>query len=184
MAALGQLYAEAVLTFVDSQMEADEAGKILGNVCSAMGSDGIIRDLLLNPELSCEEKKDSLPKILAHVASNNVHSIMLSFFRMLIDKNELVALPQIAKEYDALNAERQKTLNIAISSAMPLDGGQIDAIRNKYKKIYGAESAKAKVSVDSSLLGGICVQIGDSYFDSTLLAKLQGVILDELKHEW
>jgi len=93
----------------------------------------------------------------------------------LVEKDRMRLLPEIYREYDMIKERRRGVLHITVFSATPLDGELLEAICGKYAKNakkYGAGSVRAETCVDKTLLGGVCVQIGDIRIDDTLSGRL------------
>ena len=64
---------------------------------------------------------------------------------------------------------------MAILSPFPLDTPQIDRITEKFRSLHGAASVKAEVKVDTSLIGGVKVVIGDKVTDGTAAGRLKAL---------
>ncbi|MBU6146214.1 MAG: F0F1 ATP synthase subunit delta, partial [Paenibacillaceae bacterium] len=58
-----------------------------------------------------------------------------------------------------------------VTSAFALSRAQIQAIVDVYENVLGT-AIIVRTSVDASLLGGICVQVGDTLIDGSIAAHL------------
>ncbi len=59
-----------------------------------------------------------------------------------------------------------------ISSAFPLEGQQLEKIVSLLSKRY-QKNVSPSVDVDSDLIGGIMVQVGDKVWDASVRGRLQ-----------
>ena len=64
-------------------------------------------------------------------------------------------------------------MNISIISAAPLDAGQVKSISEKYGRLYSAAAVKTEVKLDTGLVGGVRVVIGDKMTDVSVKGRLK-----------
>lgn len=166
-------YAEA---FVDLAAERNDLDGYLGELTSVneICSDKTLNMLLINPEVSKNERKN----VLTGVLGSRVRQEVLNFVLLLIDRERIDALSGILREAVRLANERRKIMDIIINTAFPIGQDQIDAICEKFKKLYGASDMKVTVNVDPTLIGGVKVVIGDKVYDGSVKKKLAGLRKD------
>lgn len=170
MSAVELRYAEALSEAVP--VGSDEGiGSALDGFCALMTGKSDLREFLLDPTVPAAVKKDTTEKLMG----NDAMLIIKNFINTLIDKGRLALLPSINDAYKKLNAERNNNPDINIYSALPLDESQVTEIRDKYRKLYNIPTARVQLSIDSKLLGGVMVRIGDVCVDGTLLGRLTGL---------
>ena len=96
---------------------------------------------------------------------------MLNFIRVLADNHRLKLLPQIYQQFEILKANREKTVEVNVVSAMEITAEQ-------QEKLASALSAKLErtvnmqVSIDSTLIGGAVVRAGDTVIDGSIRGRL------------
>ena len=166
MAAAGTRYARALLDCAATPEQADTLESALGELQNALNIPEA-QAFFGNPTVPGEAKKKAMNSILA-----DTEPLLRSFSLLLIDKRRLDMLCAIAAEYERLKRELRGVLHIEVSSAAPLGPEQLDGIRDRFLKQYGATAAIVDETVDPSLLGGVLVQIGDTRVDDTLKARL------------
>lgn len=162
-------YAGALLAAAPSPQAADDIGKALEDFCGAMTGD--LHAFLLGPIVSGSVKKETIRKIL----TPDTPQLAVNFLLLLVDKNRLALLPGICSEYARQKAETRGTLVITVTSAQRLEEAQLTQIRDRYAKKHGASSVQVNSRVDSSLLGGVRVQVGDVLIDDSLSTRLRGL---------
>ena len=164
-------YAEALLSLAASPEEADGVGEVLRDLARASEESEEFRSLMFSPIVPVSVKKDTAVKLFKY-GTQKIPKLAADFFSLIVEKGRIRLLPEICLEYDKLKASRRNVLPITIFSAQPLDSELLEAICDKYAKIYGAASVQVETALDKQLLGGVCVKIGDIRIDDTLSGRL------------
>jgi F-type H+-transporting ATPase subunit delta len=90
---------------------------------------------------------------------------------MLVDNHRLTLMPEIATQFDELKNAREGAADALIVSAYPLEGAQLDdLVANLERKFQ--RKLKPAVEIDSSLIGGVRVTVGDEVLDTSVRARL------------
>lgn len=164
-------YAEALVDIAEKHGAIDAYQKELQFVADIYNQNGDFRFLLINPQIKVDEKKEIVKKIFSGSLMDN----MINFLMLLIDRGRIRNLPGMLDEYIKLADERKNILSMTITSAAPLEEGQVNEIKDKYRKAYNALDVKVDIAVDESLVGGIKVQIGDKVIDGTVKGRLESL---------
>ena len=103
------------------------------------------------------------------------------FLLELAEKHREGALPAILREYVELAQEDKRNLLMAdVTTAMPLTPSQEQALAEKLAAMTG-RTIKIRQHVDSGILGGIVVRVGDKLLDGSLSHQLSVLQADLLK---
>lgn len=103
------------------------------------------------------------------------------FLLELAEKHREGALPAILREYVELAQEDKRNLMMAdVTTAMPLTASQEQALAEKLAAMTG-RTIKIRQHVDSGILGGIVVRVGDKLLDGSLSHQLSVLQADLLK---
>ncbi|MHC1759730.1 MAG: ATP synthase F1 subunit delta [Negativicutes bacterium] len=103
------------------------------------------------------------------------------FLLQLAEKHRDADLPAILREYVELAKENKSNLIMAdITTALPLTAGQEQALADKLAAMTG-KTIKIRQHVDSEILGGIVVRVGDKLLDGSLSHQLSVLQADLLK---
>lgn len=170
MPTVDKRYAEALVDAAeaDNSLDATQAElKVFAEIYSKQPE---FVSFFLAPEIGKKEKKNALINMF-----NGSKSIVLTFLRLLIDKDRIKNLPGIYKEFVDIADRRKKVLKLKISTYAAIDDSQLSRIKEKYMKEYDALEVKATVSIKPELLGGIVVQIGDRLIDGSIKGRLKGL---------
>lgn len=103
------------------------------------------------------------------------------FLLQLAEKHREADLPAILREYVELAKEDKRNLIMAdVTTALPLTAGQEQALADKLAAMTG-KTIKIRQHVDSGILGGIVVRVGDKLLDGSLSHQLSVLQADLLK---
>lgn len=154
-------YAEAVFRVaVESGSVAEYAGMLA--VLGVAASDARAAALLGNPKVTVEEKAAVLSTALEKSAP-----AVDNLLTLLIGSGKAALLPFVAEHFARLQRAHDGVVKATISSAMPLtladQTSLVDALAKKYGK-----RVEAVVVVDSDLIGGARIQVGDEVIHASV----------------
>ncbi len=95
-----------------------------------------------------------------------------NFIGMLAENGRLALLPEIEHQFRELKNAHESTADAEIVSAFPMEGTQMTDLISALEKKFGRK-LKPTVSVDSALIGGVRVTVGDEVLDYSVSARLQ-----------
>jgi len=95
-----------------------------------------------------------------------------NFIGMLVDNGRIALLPEIERQFRELKNAHESMADAEILSAFPMDGAQVSDLVSALEKKFGRK-LNAKVNVDSALIGGVRVTVGDEVLDQSVSARLQ-----------
>jgi len=167
-------YAEALLSLAEYPGEADGAGVVLGDLARALDEVEELRSLMFSPVVPKSVKKDTAAKLF----KDGLPKLAAGFLSLLVEKDRTRLLPEIYLEYNKIKASRRNVLPMTVFSTEPVDSDLLEAISSKYAKVYDAASVQVENRIDKTLLGGICIQIGDIRIDDTLSGRLAKLSLE------
>lgn len=136
------------------------------NALAAAAEAPALRKVLGDPNLEDKQLFDVITAA-ASDASNEVKN----FVQVLIDNDRVQALPSIRDQFETLKHELEGVVDAHIVSAFPLNDSQkaqlVADLQTRFKR-----KVNAQVSVDSALIGGVTVTIGDEVVDASVRGKL------------
>ena len=95
-----------------------------------------------------------------------------NFVRILITNSRLSLLPTIKQLYEALRAAEKGSVDVTIKSAYELGEADLVGLVNILSKKINKE-INPVVVLDSNLVGGVKVEIGDKVWDMSISGKLK-----------
>ena len=145
----------------------------------ALLEDGQVAEFLATPTLSDDERLTFLQGLFAEAvgkdsvfAGGSQHGT--NFIKLLLENGRVVALPEIAEQFEALKAKVENSVDAVITSAAPLSEAQQQAMADSLKAKLGRE-VNVTTKIDENLIGGAVIRAGDVVIDGSLRARLEGL---------
>lgn len=161
-------YAQAVFELAEEQGMLDEIQNQLTMVEETIASHQELATLLYHPRVPAEAKKETINKLF----SDEIVEFLYKFLLLLVDKRREALLPAIAKEYMKLANQARNIDEAEVTTAMPLTEAEHAALAAKLSAVTGKKMI-LKTAVDSRLIGGVVVKIGDKLVDGSVARQLQ-----------
>jgi F-type H+-transporting ATPase subunit delta len=168
---LAKRYAKALVQLGSEEGLLDRFREELAGMDELFTGDAGLRAVFANPAFTAGQKRKIMQALVTKSACSE---LVGNFLLLLVDKNRVAFLSQIVSTYDTLADERSGVIRPLIRTAFELDAGQVAAITAALEKKSGKVVA-AQVIIDSSLIGGIVIQIGDTAYDSSVKTQLKRV---------
>jgi F-type H+-transporting ATPase subunit delta len=133
------------------------------HLAAAVASDAQMSALLSNPKVTAVQKRE----LFFSVTAGKLGDVVKNLVGMLVDNHRTVLLPLVSEHFEALKNEQESVLHARILSAFPMsDAEKSDLVQSLAKK-YG-KKVEAEVVVDSSLIGGVNIEIGDEVIHASV----------------
>lgn len=159
-------YAEAVF---DMARERDElaAWSDALDLAAAVVADERVATALRSPRLDDERKA----QLIIEIGGEHLGEHARNLVRLLVERDRILLLPEIARQYRSLRAEYERTLEARLITAQPVD----DGVRERLEQAL-TDRLKRKVSlaseIDETLIGGAIVRAGDMVIDGSVRGRL------------
>lgn len=140
---------------------------------AATVSDERVRSLFGSPKVTAAQ----LAGLVSDIAGAELSQDARNFIALLAENKRLPFLPEISQIFDALKADAERVVDVAITSAAPMgadeQGKLVAALEKRFDRKVRVESA-----VDASLIGGAVVRAGDLTIDGSVKARLARLAQD------
>lgn len=166
LSTLARPYAKAVFELARDQRKFKEWGATLAAIAAVMAEPKVAA-LAGHPALT----KADLAAVLGKALEKNVSGEGLSLLRLLIDNGRLAAAASIAQQYEALRAEAESRADVEITSAVPVEKAQQDALAAAVKKRLNRDVV-IDWKTDESLIAGALIRAGDLVIDGSVRGEL------------
>jgi F-type H+-transporting ATPase subunit delta len=164
-------YAQALMSVAQANELVDRFGEDVAFLLSLLNQSEELRQLLTSPLVKSEVKKG----VLEQVAGEQVHSYMLNFLRILVDRGRVLFLEGICKQYQSLLRELRQTVLAEVISAVDLSEAQEEAVRQKVLDLVGAQQVELEKNIDPDLIGGVIIKVGSQVIDASLRGQLRRI---------
>ena len=94
-----------------------------------------------------------------------------NFVVILSENRRLTLLPQISYQFESMKANRDKAIDVEVTSAQTLDAAQQQMLTEALSKKL-ERKVNMQVSLDKSLLGGAVIRAGDTVIDGSIRGRL------------
>ena len=135
---------------------------------AGIAGDAGLRQFASDPKVTDEQ----VFKLVSGLAGSDLSPKLTNLLTVVIDNGRLSVLPEIASQFRTLVNDRGGVSDAHIVSAFPLDAAQQADLAKVLEKRFGRQ-LKTSVSVDSSLIGGVRVTVGDEVLDTSIVARLE-----------
>lgn len=166
--AVSKRYAKALFEIAVERKILDKISKDMEFVNGVMMASDQLLEWLLHPATDIDDKKQIFSTLFKKVNSATLH-----FLFVVIDNHREDVLTEIISYFQHLVYEEKGEVEAKITTAFPLEKGDKKQLMQTFQRLLGKEVVIKEVAVNSDLLGGVIVQIGDRIFDGSLQNKLK-----------
>jgi len=166
MADAARVYAEALFAAGEDKGKIDELQEQLGQFADAVDGDRELQIFLFSPYLSSNEKVEGLRR-----AVTGAEPEFTNFLELLIEKGRMPEIFRIRREFDELWKKAHQRLDVTVTSAIELDPGVVGKIGEEVERQTG-EKVELTSRVDSEILGGIVLRVGNMVLDASIRTRL------------
>ena len=159
-------YAEAAFRLADDKGALAAWSGMLAAL-AAVAADDRVRAAVADPKLSDAQAAGVFISIL----SGKLNGDAENFVRVLAENKRLDLLPEINAQYDLLKNEREGVIDATVFTAFELSEAQATDLVQRLEKKTGRR-IKPRFEVDSSLIAGVKVVLGDKVIDASARAQL------------
>ena len=165
-------YAQSLIDLAVERNELEAVKTDMENVAKICAESHELDLLLHSPIIKTDQKL----KALTSIFSGSVCKLSMDFIALLTRKGREGLIVLVANAFAALYRELKGIVIVEVTSASKLSAEQIKEIEQKLSGL--GQSIEIIQKVDTNVLGGLKMKVGDQRIDATLRRKL-----NELKHE-
>lgn len=167
MADAARVYAEALFEAGRDKGKLDSLQQQLGEFTDAVSGNHELQVFLFSPYLSSEEKKQGLGR-----AITGAEPELINFLELLVDKHRMPEIFRIRRALDELWKHENRRIDVTVTSAVELDPAVVSKIGQEVERQTG-EEVDLSSAVDSDILGGIVLQVGNMVLDASIRSRLE-----------
>ena len=162
-------YAEAAFKLGHEQNRLEPWSQMLG-LLELVVADAEVARCIGDPNVSAQ----GLESLILGVCGDRLDGEGRNFVQVLVHNDRLALLPEIRAMFEQLRLEQEGVLEAEIYSAFAIDDAQVAQLVKKLESKY-QRKVRAQVSVDSTLIGGIKIVVGDKVVDATVRGRLDAM---------
>lgn len=161
-------YAKSLIDLSIEQGNLETVKQDMVNFIEVLRANKQLQAVLKNPIMKQDHKK----KILDAIFADKIHPSISAFFSIMVRKGRGGILYPTAQEFVREYNEHKGIVHATVTSAAPLSTESLETLRQSI-----AEEIKAEVilnnQVDSKLIGGFVVKVGDRQMDMSIAGRLR-----------
>lgn len=170
MMQMSKEYAEALFALACEENRSDEYGEALNTVSDVFEKNSEYIDLLSSPAIALNERLG----LIESAFSSSLPEHIVSFLKLLCEKMRIRGFVECVSEYNKLLASTKRISTATVSSALELTSDEENALKKKLEKMCG-HTVLIETIVDSSIIGGMIIEIDGKVIDASLRRRLSDV---------
>lgn len=177
-------YATALYTAAVKTSSLDPTAAALTKLGALLEKDPKLQAILSAPTLTAEDKSAIVEELGKQAGAKG--ETVKNFLDTLAENNRLGLLGGICQKFGAIISAAQGEVEMTVTSATPLDNRTLNRLETAVSKsayIGQGQKLKVKNTVNSDIVGGLVVEIGDRTIDLSVsgrIAKMNKLLTDSL----
>ena len=159
-------YAEAAMELARRDGTLDEWLADLTLAVELVGAEAAA-SVVDNPAIAWDQRRAIITGLLGSAVATPTRNLVL----LLAKRGRLAILPRVAAKLKRLVDLEHGTVVANVTSAQPLDAGELAAIAERVAAMAGAR-VEVQAAVDPELIGGLTVRVGDRLIDASVRGRL------------
>lgn len=164
---IARRYARALIEVAGAQ--ADRVLEQLTAFVQLLEQSSELRDVVTNPAYTRAERSAVVEAVIR--ALGPLETALANTLRLLVDRNRLEYLPDIARIFREQADLRAGRVRGQVTSAVPLPSEVVNKLERSLEALT-QRNVVLEPKVDPSILGGVAAQVGSVLYDGTLRTQL------------
>ena len=164
-------YSLALYELAKESNELDVIEDHSSSIISLIKMNENFRSLIKDPTNKKEDQLNAIKKISDQFRLNE---LLTKFFSFLISKRRFFYVDKILKSFVDTCSVKRGELKAELISAKNLSENEVDDIKKELSKNFGSK-IKLNYTNDTSLIGGLIVQVGSTMVDTSIKNKLKQI---------
>ena len=172
-ASLAGRYASALFDLARDERQIESVSGSLDKVKAALAGSPDLKALTTSPLVN----RDNAAKAISATSEMlGLDPLTRRFLGVLAKNGRLSQLHAVIRMFGHLAAQHRGETTAEVTSAFPLNDGQVAALKANLKA-RGGNDVAIEAKVDPSILGGIVVRLGSRMIDASIKTKLNTLAL-------
>ncbi len=165
--AIDRTYAAALLQMADAEGKLDEVADEVNQLAQLLRDNVSLHELLACRTLTVHEMQSVLERLFA----GRVSDLVYRFLQVVNRKSRLGELAGFLDAFNVLLDRKRGIVEVDLFTASQLDRPAVDRIATELGRKLNKQVVVHQ-SVDSSLIGGLKLRIGDQLIDASVASQL------------
>ena len=164
-------YAKALMQLAEEKKSLDLVVADVEMIHDLINKSDDLRMLLASPLINSDKKQS----ILNSLFSGKANELTMSFIQLVVEQNREASLGLMAQEFISIFNEKNNIATVSLTTAKELDKNSKELILNTIKAKYNYSKIQLEETVDSDLIGGLVMRIGDRQLDASIRGQLRKI---------
>ncbi|MEK3719121.1 MULTISPECIES: F0F1 ATP synthase subunit delta [Paenibacillus] len=160
-------YAKALFELAKEQNKIAQVEEELKFIVAVLKENSDLHKLIKHPGIGTVSKT----ALLKNIFESQLSEITFSTLLLLIDKGREELLESLVGYFVTIASEALGQAKATVYTPVVLQQAELDHIAATFSQLVGKQ-IRVETAIDTSLLGGIKVRIGDRLYDGSLSGKL------------
>lgn len=166
---IAQRYADALVRIAkEGKLTFEKIGKDLNLIKEILAQSKDLREVLVNPVVSADDKKEILDKVF----SGEIDVLVINLLKLLTDKNKFEVFDDVLEAFNKALDNINNIKRVSVTSAVTMSEDAKNRLKQKLE-----EKLKANVvldlSINKDIIAGLVIKIDDNIIDMSLKHKLE-----------
>ena len=164
----GKRYAQAIFQLAVQQDQVDQwAGDL--DAISQVLQDEEFSSFLSHAQVPLAEKNRSIEAVFP-----DTNPLVRNLVALLISRGSAKLIGDVHLSYSQLVDEYRGRQRVEVTSAVPLDAGEVERI-SRFVSALIQKEVVVSTEVDEAILGGVIIQVGDQLLDGSVRSRLESL---------
>lgn len=168
---VSKTYGDALFEVAVESAQLDAYWEEVKAVRAAFGENPELFKLMSHPKIVKEEKV----KIIEDIFAGKVSAELVGLLRMIVEKGHFEEMDSVLEYFEAQVKEYKNIGTAYVTAAMELSDAQKAAIEKRLLETTKYVEFEMHYAVDTTLIGGMVIRIGDRVVDSSVKTKLSAL---------
>ncbi|MFD6438311.1 F0F1 ATP synthase subunit delta [Peribacillus sp. NPDC060186] len=160
-------YAVALFQIAKEQNLINQLEEELRIVNEVFTNDNELLSFLAHPKMTKDAKSALIANAFASLSSSVQNTVML-----MVERHRTDEVTAMAQEFIELANEENSVADATVYTVRPLTESEMEAVSSSFAAKIGKRNLRITNITDTSILGGIKLQIGNRIYDGTISGKL------------
>lgn len=163
-------YAKALFDAAHEHEEIEETLDDLKEFVGALHESEELRRFFYGPQISETQKRRAIDALTEEMSDSTTN-----FLKVLVDNDRVEILEDVVPRYEDLVEEYQGKVEVHLTTAIELSDEMLDRFKSRLGEILDGYEVVLETDVDSDLVGGAIVRVGEMQVDGSVRSQLQGL---------
>merc|ERR1712048_228070 len=166
-------YAHALFSAASKNKALDKVEGELNKVQSLLSKNDKLSAYCKDPTVNKTDKQDVIVQVLK---DNKFSDLTVNFMGVLAEGNRLKRVDGVINSFNKIMRARRGEVDCTITTAKALDAATLKTLTGTLNKFIKAnETLKIETQVNSELIGGMVINLGDYFIDMSTATKIKNL---------